>query len=72
MALILDLDPDTVKMYKRPKSEVCRSTHLKVGAQTGHIDTLLFCDLEVMTLIDDILKLCLHTRNEVSRSRLSR
>ena len=30
MTLILDLDPDIIKMYLHTENEVCRSRHLKL------------------------------------------
>jgi len=39
MTLILDLDLDILKAYRRTKNEVSKSTFSKVGAQTGHTHT---------------------------------
>ena len=62
-------------MYLSTENEVYRSRHSKVRAQTAHTNTLFYsCDLDLdldsITLICDldldILKMYLHTKNEVS------
>jgi len=76
MTLIYEFNLDVLKTFK---NEHFGSRHSKFGAQTGHRNTLICfydLDLDSMTLTYelnlDILKLYLHTKTELSRSRLSK
>jgi len=64
-----------MKMYLCINNKVCRSRH---SDWTGLTDTFCSCnlDLDPMTLIHehglDVLKMYLHTKTEVSRSKFSK